>query len=72
RGLMELQKEQPVWIERSEDEIVAHTGEVYPGLVAIGMSVATFHGLTRMGPTFGAMLMSGRRGAEVCREILGK
>jgi thiazole biosynthesis enzyme len=72
RGLMRLQKEQPMWIERSEDEIVTHTGEVYPGLVAVGMSVATFHGLTRMGPTFGAMLLSGRRGAEVCREILGK
>jgi thiazole biosynthesis enzyme len=72
RGLMELKKEQPVWIERSEDEIVTHTGEVYPGLVAVGMSVATFHGLTRMGPTFGAMLLSGRRGAEVCLKLLGK
>jgi len=72
RGLMELKQEQPMWIERSEDEIVEHTGEVYPGLVAIGMSVASFHGLTRMGPTFGAMLLSGRRGAEVAREILVK
>lgn len=72
RDLLTLKKEQPMWIERSEDEIVEHTGEVYPGLVAIGMSVASFHGLTRMGPTFGAMLHSGRRGAVVCLELLGR
>ncbi len=72
RDLMKLKKEQPMWIERSEEEIVEYTGEVYPGLVAIGMSVASFHGLTRMGPTFGAMLLSGRRGAEVTLKLLGK
>ena len=29
-----------------------HNGEVYPGLLATGIAVATLHGLPRMDPTF--------------------
>ena len=38
---------------------------VYPGLVAAGMSVTETHGLARMGPTFGSMLYSGKKAAEI-------
>ncbi|KAL1932629.1 hypothetical protein VTP01DRAFT_8307 [Rhizomucor pusillus] len=59
-------------MNRAEDAIVNYTREAAPGMVVTGMELAELDGAPRMGPTFGAMLISGQKAAYVVRESLAR
>jgi len=62
--------EKSMWAERGEREILENTREVYPGLVVAGMTANAVFGSPRMGAIFGGMLLSGKKAAQVAKELL--
>ncbi|KAK4491951.1 hypothetical protein RD792_002735 [Penstemon davidsonii] len=55
----------------AEDAIVRLTREIVPGMIVTGMEVAEIDGSPRMGPTFGAMMISGQKAAHLALRALG-
>ncbi|GKZ19861.1 thiamine metabolism-protein [Aspergillus brasiliensis] len=53
----------------AEDAIVKNTREVTKGLIIGGMELSEIDGFNRMGPTFGAMVLSGVKAAEEALQI---
>lgn len=62
--------ERPLWSAAGEEDTVAKTGRVYPGLYVSGMAACNVQGGHRMGPVFGGMLRSGRKvAAQIATEL---
>jgi len=56
-------------MNRAEDAIVKRTREIVPGLIVGGMELSEVDGANRMGPTFGAMALSGVKAAEEALKV---
>lgn len=58
-------------VQQSEHDVVKYTQEIVPGMIVAGMEVAEAFGTNRMGPSFGAMLVSGYKAALIALQKLG-
>jgi len=56
--------------ERGEEDVVANTRMVAPGLFVAGMAANNVAGGCRMGPIFGGMLLSGKKAAHLIGKYL--
>ncbi|KKY31516.1 putative thiazole biosynthetic enzyme [Diaporthe ampelina] len=56
-------------MQMAEDAIVKGTREIVPGLIVGGMELSEIDGANRMGPTFGAMALSGVKAAEEALKV---
>jgi thiamine thiazole synthase len=62
-----------MWAEKAESMIIAHTREIFPGLIVAGMAANAVAGEHRMGPVFGGMLLSGEYAASlIAKELCGR
>lgn len=64
RQMSQLEGMRGLDMQRAEDAIVKNTREIVPGLIVGGMELSEIDGANRMGPTFGAMALSGVKAAE--------
>ncbi len=56
-------------MQSAEDAIVKNTREIVPGLIVGGMELSEVDGANHMGPTFGAMALSGVKAAEEALKV---
>jgi thiamine thiazole synthase len=64
-GLVDIQGMGALNMNEAEDSIVQSTKMVYPGMIMAGMELSELSGSNRMGPTFGAMFISGFAAAHL-------
>jgi len=70
RGIINLRGEDTMNAQLGEQGVIDGTKEIYPGLIVTGMACAQFFGTPRMGPSFGGMLLSGKKAAELAHARL--